>query len=291
MASPFKSIGKRINDFLKAKEYDLDRTAKLNVSSDSVNWSLENKLKKNAVESKLDVTHRFDKDTLTLTTSTTKAPKFEIKTKRFASKFDVKASIQDPKLELNLCQKRPKYTLCLDTTYCWDKPNLETAFAVSYVATDRLLMGLKAELKKEGDKAMAVSDHNIGLQFNRNADQSFAVTTENKFQKVKVGADCHVRDGYRGFAQVFYDTAAKGDNARNMGYSVGFQRNIAKNTFIRGVFRDNKTASVLYSNNFADSGIATKMACNFDFTKPPAQRANLAWKMVFGCGSGGSCCK
>ena len=114
---------------------------------------------------------------------------------------------------------------------------------------------------------------------------------ENKFQKVKVGADCHVRDGYRGFAQVFYDTAAKGDNARNMGYSVGLQRNISKNTFIRGVFRDNKTASVLYSNNFADSGICTKMACNFDFTKPPAERANLAWKMVFGCGSASSCCK
>lgn len=141
------------------------------------NWSLENKLKKNAVESKLDVTHRFDKDTLTLSTSTTKAPKFEIKTKRFASKFDVKASIQDPKLELNLCQKRPKYTLCFDTTYHWDKPNLELAFAASYVATKRVLVGFKAEMKKEGDKGMAVSDHNIGWQFNRNADQTFAVTT------------------------------------------------------------------------------------------------------------------
>jgi len=290
MASPFKSIGKRINDFLKAKEYNLDRTAKINVSSDSVNWSLENKLKNNAVESELGVTHRFDKDTLTLTTSTTDAPKFEIKTKRFASKFDVKASIQDPKLELNLCQKREKYTLCLDTKYNWNKPNLETALAASYVGTDRLLMGMKLQLKKEGDKAMELSDHNIGLQFNRNADQTFAVTTENKFQKVKVGADCHVRDGYRGFAQVFYDTKAKGDNPRNMGYSVGLQRNISKQTCIRGVFRDNKTASVLYSNNFTDSGIMTKLACNFDFTKPPAQRANLAWKVVFGCGSA-SCCK
>jgi len=287
MASPFKSIGKRINDFLKAKEYNLDRTAKICVNSENVNWSLENKLaKNNAVESELGVTHRFAKDTLSLTTSTTKAPKFEIKTKRFSSKFDAKASVQDPELELNLCQKRPKYTLCLDTTYNWQTPNLEAAFAASYVGSDRLLMGLKVELKKEGDKAMEVSDHNIGLQFNRNADQTFAVTTENKFQKVKVGADCHVRDGYRGFAQVYYDTAAK----KNMGYSVGLQRNISKATSIRGVFRDNRTASVLYSNNFADSGVMGKLACNFDFNKPPAQRANLAWKVVFGTGSA-ACCK
>jgi len=290
MASPFKSIGKRINDFLKAKEYNLDRTAKINVNSDSVNWSLENKLKNNAVESELGVTHRFAKDTLTLTTSTTEAPKFQIKTNRFSSKFDAKASVQDPELELNLCQKRPKYTLCFDTTYNWQRPNLEAALAASYVGSDRLLMGLKVELRKEGDKSMEISDHNIGLQFNRNADQTFAVTTENKFSKVKVGADCHVRDGYRGFAQVFYDTAAKGDNARNMGYSVGLQRNISKSTTIRGVFRDNKTASVLYSNNFTESGVCGKLACNFDFTKPPAQRTNLAWKVVFGCG-GSSCCK
>jgi len=286
MASPFKTIGKRINDFLKAKEYNLDRTAKINVNSDNVNWSLENKLKNNAVESELGVTHRFAKDTLSLTTSTTKAPKFEIKTKRFSSKFDAKASVQDPELELNLCQRRPKYSLCLDTTYNWQTPNLEAALAASYVGSDRLLMGFKVELRKEGDKAIAVSDHNIGLQFNRNADQTFAVTTENKFQKVKVGADCHVRDGYRGFAQVYYDTAAK----KNMGYSVGLQRNISKATSIRGVFRDNRTASVLYSNNFADSGVMGKLACNFDFNKPPAQRANLAWKVVFGTGSA-ACCK
>jgi len=286
MASPFKTIGKRINDFLKAKEYNLDRTAKINVNSDNVNWSLENKLKNNAVESELGVTHRFAKDTLSLTTSTTKAPKFEYKTKRFSSKFDAKASVQDPELELNLCQRRPKYSLCLDTTYNWQTPNLEAALAASYVGSDRLLMGFKVELRKEGDKAIAVSDHNIGLQFNRNADQTFAVTTENKFQRVKVGADCHVRDGYRGFAQVYYDTAAK----KNMGYSVGLQRNINKDTSIRGVFRDNRTASVLYSNNFRDSGVCGKLACNFDFNKAPSQRANLAWKVVFGTGSG-ACCK
>jgi len=267
----------------------LDRTAKITVNSDDVNWSLENKLKNNAVESELGVTHRFKQDTLTLTTSTTDAPKFEVKTKRFASKFDAKASIQDPEIEVNLCRKQPKYTLCLDTTYNWNKPNFESAMAASYVY-DRMLMGIKVELQKKGDNAMQLSDHNIGLQFNRNAHQTFAVTTENKFQKVKVGADCHVRDGYRGFAQVFYDTAAKGDSARNMGYSVGLQKNISKQTCIRGVVRDNKTASVLYSNNFTDSGVSTKLACNFDFTKAPAQRANLAWKVVFGCGKGG-CCK
>jgi len=286
MASPFKSIGKRINDFLKAKEYNLDRTAKINVNSENVSWSLENKLKNNAVESELGVTHRFAKDTLTLTTSTTKAPKFEIKTQRFSSKFDAKASVQDPKLELNLCQKRPNYTLCLDTTYNWQTPNLEAALAASYVGSDRLLMGLKVELKNEGNKGIQVSDHNIGLQFNRNADQTFAVTTENKFQRVKVGADCHVRDGYRGFAQVYYDTAAK----KNMGYSVGLQRNISKQTCIRGVFRDDRTASMLYSNNFTDSGVCGKLACNFDFNKEPAKRATLAWKVVFGTGKG-ACCK
>jgi len=289
MASPFKNIGKRINDFLKVKEYNLDRTAKINVDSDSVNWSLENKLRKNGVESELGVTHRFDKDTLTLTTSTTDAPKFEVSTKRFASKFDVKASVQDPEVELNLCQRRPKYSLCLDSTYNWNQPLLEAAMAASYVGSDRLLMGLKVELRKDGDNAVELSDHNVGIQFTRSADQTFAITTENKFTKVKVGADMNVRAGYRGFAQVFYDTAAAKDG-RPMGYALGMQKDISKQTCVRGVVRDDKTASVLYSNNFTDSGVCTKLACNFDFTKPPAQRANLAWKVVFGAGKG-SCCK
>jgi len=292
MTAPFKNIGKRINDFLKTKEYDLDRTAKINVSSDAVNWNLENKLNKDgAIESELGVTHRFDRDTLTLTTSTTDAPKFEIKTKRFASKFDAKASIQDPEIEVNLCQKRPKYTLCLDTSYDWNRSHCDAAFAASYGGIDRILMGFKAEIKKEGPNAMELSDHNIGLQFDRNDDQTFSVTTENKFQKVRVGTECQVRDGYRGFAQVFYDSAAKGDNARNMGYSVGIQRKISDSTTLRGVVRDNKTASVLYTNRFKDSGVCTKLAANFDFAKPPAERANLAWKVVFGCGTPKGCCK
>merc|ERR1712224_483641 len=114
MALPFKYIGKRINDFLKPKEYALDRTAKINVLSDKGDWSLENTLNKDgAIESELNVKHAFEKDTLSLTTSTTEAPTFEVSTKRFSSKFDLKANIQDPVMEANICHKREKYAVCV----------------------------------------------------------------------------------------------------------------------------------------------------------------------------------
>jgi len=287
MTIAFKYIGKRIDDFLKAKEYDLQRTAKICVSSDKVNWSLENKLNRDgAIESELDVSHRFDRETLSLTTSTTKAPKFEVRTKRFQSKFDLKASIQDPLLELKLCQQRAKYTLCLDSAYNWSNQNCEGQLALSYSGVDRMVLGTKVVAKRQGDKALQVTDYNVGLQFNRNADQTFAVTTEDQFKKVKVGAEFKVRDSYRGFAQVSYQTA----DEQKLGYSVGVQRNISDTASVRGVMRSDRTLSMLYANNFTDSGVCAKIACNFDFAKEPAQRANLQWKVVFGSGKG-PCCK
>jgi len=289
MTIAFKYIGKRIDDFLKTKEYDLQRTAKICVSSDKVNWSLENKLNgAGAIESELDVSHRFDRETLSLKTSTTKAPKFEVKSKRFKSKFDLSASVQDPSLELKLCQQRPKYTLCCDTLYNWSNQNCEGTLAVSYSGVDRMILGTKVVAKREGQKAIAVTDYNVGLQFDRNADQTFAVTTEDQFKKVKVGAEMKMRDSYRGFAQVSYQTSD--EESSPLGYSVGVQRNLSDTASLRGVVRSNKTMSVLYANNFTDSGVCAKIAANFDFTKEPAQRANLQWKVVFGTGKG-PCCK
>jgi len=292
MALPFKNIGKRINDFLKPKEYQLNRTAKINVSSDKVNWSLENKLNKDgAIESELDVSHKFAKDTLSLKTSTTKAPKFEVKTKRFESKCDVKASIQDPKLEINLCQRRPKYALCFDTTYDWSNQNCDGELALSYAGIDRMLLGTKVKVERsQKQQQLGVTDYNVGLQFNKSPDQTFAVTTENQLTKVKVGAEFQVRDNYRGFAQVSYNTAQDENNNAALGYSVGIQRNISKTACIRGVFRNDQTASVLYSNNFTDSNVCAKIAANFDFSKDPSQRASVQWKVVFGGGKK-PCCK
>ena len=126
----------------------------------------------------MNVSHSFDRDTLSLKTSTTKAPKFEIKTKRFQSKFDVKASIQDPKLEINLSQKREKYALDVDSTYDWSTHNCDGELAVSYSGIDRLLLGTKVKVTRSASKqTTGVSDYNVGLQFNRNKDQTFAVTT------------------------------------------------------------------------------------------------------------------
>eukprot|EP00483_Globobulimina_turgida_P013325 UN13349 len=179
MAFPFKNIGKRINDFLKPKEYELSRTAKINVSSDKVNWSLENKLNaEGAIESELEISHQFDKDTLSLSTSTTKAPKFTIKTKRFESKFNLKGSIKDPKLELNLCKRQPKYAICFDTTYDWSNQNCDGELAISYAGIDKILIGTKVKVERsQKQQTLGVTDYNVGLQFNRNDDQTFAVTT------------------------------------------------------------------------------------------------------------------
>ena len=143
------------------------------------NWSLENKLNKDgAIESELEVSHKFEKDTLSLKTSTTKAPKFQVKTKRFESKFDVKASIQDPKLEVNLCQRRPKYALCIDSTYDWANHNCDGELAVSYAGIDRMLLGAKVKVERsQKQQQLGVTDYNVGLQFNKSPDQTFAVTT------------------------------------------------------------------------------------------------------------------
>jgi len=292
MTLPFKNIGKRINDFLKPKEYDLNRTAKINVSSDKVNWSLENKLNKDGgIDSELEVSHKFDRDTLLLKTSTKKAPKFEIKTKRFQSKFDLKASIQDPKLEINLSQKRAKYALNVDTKYDWSNQNCDGEIAVSYSGIDRMLLGTKVKVERsQKEQNTGVTDYNVGLQFNRNKDQTFAVTTENQLTKVKVGAEFQVRDNYRGFAQVSYNTAAEEKDNGPLGYSVGIERKISPTASLRGVFRNDQTASVLYCNNFSESNVCAKVAANFNFNADPAQRASLQWKIIFGSG-GKSCCK
>merc|ERR1712083_1251022 len=137
--------------------------------------------------------------------------------------------------------------------------------------------------------AFGVTDYNVGVQFNRNPDQTFAVTTENQLSKVKVGAEFKVRDNYRGFAQVSYDTQEE-SSADSMSYSVGVQRDISKTAKIRAVYRKDMTASVLYSNDFTDSNVSTKVAANFDFAKDPSQRASLQWKIVFGSGAK-PCCK
>ncbi len=106
---------------------------------------------------------------------------------------------------------------------------------------------------------------------------------------MKVGAEFKVRDNYRGFGQVSYNTGQeeKGNNGP-LGYSVGLQRDISKTAHVRGVFRNDQTASVLYYNRFTESNMCAKVAANFDFAKPPSQRAQLQWKIVFG--SGGKDC-
>eukprot|EP01084_Bolivina_argentea_P151408 264261_1 len=296
MASPFKSIGKRINDFLKAKEYELNRTAKFNVQSDKVNWSLENKLNKDGgIDSELNVSHEFPKDTLSLKTSTKDAPKFEVKTKRFKSKFDLSASVQDPTLELKFKHKREKYCVNVDSKYDWSNQYCDANLAVSYDVNDKLLLGTKAKVERAQNKpSLAVSDYNVGVQYKQNKDRVFALTTENRLQKVKVGAEFRVRDMYQGFAQISYQFNAGGDNDDNkanpLGYSVGVQRKINDTANLRAVYRDNKTASILYFNRFSDQNICAKLAANFDFSKAPAERATIQWKVVFGTG-GKHCCK
>ena len=145
----------------------------------SQDWSLENKLnKEGAIESELNVSHQFEKDTLSLTTSTTAAPKFEIDTKRFDSKFKLKANVQDPVVEANLCHRRPKYAVCVDASYDWSNQNMDGEVAVSYAGIDKILLGTKIKVEQSQKvPAFGVTDYNVGLQFNRNEDQTFAVTT------------------------------------------------------------------------------------------------------------------
>lgn len=75
-----------------------------------------------------------------------------------------------------------------------------------------------------------------------------------------------------------------------MGYSVGIERKISPTASLRGVFRNDQTASVLYCNNFSESNICAKVAANFNFNADPSQRASLQWKIIFGSGKK-SCCK
>merc|ERR1712176_461065 len=123
--------------------------------------------------------------------------------------------------------------------------------AISYAGIDRMLLGTKVKVERsQKQQTLGVTDYNVGLQFNRNSDQTFAVTTENQLQKVKVGAEFKVRDNYRGYAQVSYDTQEE-SSADSMSYSVGLQKDISKTAKMRGVFGKDMTASVLYSNNFS----------------------------------------
>lgn len=283
--SKYCCIGKCVTDFLKRETYQLNRTAKICVISDKVRWCLENVLNsKGAVESELCVSQQFEKESLSLTTSTKKAPKFSVKTNRLQKYCDFKIDLQDPTLKFDFCfDKKKGFAVCANTTYDWSNQNCDGEVAFCYSGLDRILIGAKVNIDRKKDKPLSVSNYNIGFQFCQNADRTFALTTKDSLSKISAGSDFAVRDGYRGYAQVTYDTALQ---ENNMSFAFGVNRTISDNSSISGVYYSDQTASFLYANNFTKNNICTKLGCNFDFKQNPADRARIEWKIVFG-----ECCK
>ena len=130
------------------------------------------------VESELSVSHSFDKETFKLKTSTVKNPKFTMLSTRFDKYFRSEMSVKDPELELNLSHEKPKYTAKFESSYNWNTHQCKGNLGLVYTGVDKFVFGAMGELDRPSkNDPVAPSDYGLAIEFRRNQDQTFAVTT------------------------------------------------------------------------------------------------------------------
>jgi len=278
MARSYSSLGKIINDFLDLDTYKLNRQATINVNAGDVAWSLKTKLHDDGkVDSDLTVSHVFPKETLSLTTSKSKNPVFTVNSRRF-NFFPHVLKIQDPELKLSYVKRDAKYNVSVDTSYNWNDHNCDAEVGVVYNVNNNLNAGIcvRAERPNSNSK-VAMSDYNVAFEYNIQPNKTIAVTTENRIQVINVGGEVGFRKNYTGYGQVSLNRI---NNA--IGWALGLKYGITETSHVSGVYRDNGVASLLYYSYLANNHVHANLGFNYDFTKKPAERATLEWKLIFG---------
>jgi len=278
MARSYCSLGKTISDFLDLDTYKLNRQATINVEAGDVSWSLKTKLQEDGkVDSDLTVKHSFPNETISLTTSKNKNPLLSIDSKRFKF-FPHVLKIQDPEFRLNYVKKDVKYNVNVDTSYNWNDHNCDAEIGAVYNLNSNLNAGVSVKVERPNSNAkVAVSDYNVAFEYNLQPNKTIALTTETRTQVINVGGQVGFRQNYTGYGQVNFNRI---NNA--LGWALGLKYGINEDSHVSGVYRDNGVASLLYYSYLPTNHVQTNLGFNYDFTKKPAERATLEWKLIFG---------
>jgi len=285
----FSSIHKKVKDFFDTKNYDLNRTSKINVRGDKAEWSFETKLTNDGkVESELKATNEFERDSITFTASNKdpqndpkkENPKFEWKTKRLENYFDLTTTVKQNIVELDHKKSQGKVNLQVITKYNWTDHKCYFTFSPTYVGIENLTVGAKFNLERDYNNQYT-PQYDLGFQYDVNRNQLWSLVTEESMKKVKVGGVLKF-DSTSAFGEFIYDlsTNVKTDNTKSSTYSVGLQHTFSDVSSGSLVFRDGYTGALLYNLDFPKQRVNAQLALNLAPFSSKSPKYALGWKLV-----------
>lgn len=77
-----------------------------------------------------------------------------------------------------MSRQKEKFSVKLESKYNWNTKQCKGALEFAYVGLDKFVMGAMAELERAGENdPVGLSDYGVGVEFQRNPDQTFSFTT------------------------------------------------------------------------------------------------------------------
>jgi len=286
----YSSIYKKVKDYFDDKNYDLNRTFKVNVKGDKTEWSLENKLLNDGkLESELKASVEYDQDTYTLTASNKdpekdkdkENPKFEWKTKRFGNYFDLATTLKQTNVEFEVKKPVSQFNVGVKSKYDWDLHKCTLGLNGTYVGVENLTVGTNINVERDSTNNYK-QDYDLGAQYEVNRKQIYSLLTEKGMAKLKAGAIFKF-DRASAYAQYIHvlkpdqKKDAKADSNKDT-WSFGLQQTLNDVSSISFVLRHDFSASLLYSMDFPKNRVNAQVGLNYSqFEK---EKNTLGWKVV-----------
>jgi len=280
----YSSIYKKVKDFFDPKNYDLQRTFKVNVRGDKTEWSLENKLTEDGkVESELKASNECEQDTWTLTASNKGPekdkkkdyPKFEWKTKRFSNYFDLSTTLKQNNVEFEGKKPFSKFNVGLKTKYDWADPKCTFGVNTTYVGIENLVIGVNFNLDRAANNEFKQS-YDLGFQYDVNKTQSYSLLTEEGLKKLKLGGIVKV-DKTTGYGEFIYNI----NNEKELPtWALGLNQTVNDVSSVSLVFRHNYTLALLYNVDFPKNKVNAQIGVNFEQNANNGKSVALGWKVV-----------
>jgi len=275
MARFYADIAKRFDKFFDKETYQLNRAVQVNVDGGKVNWSVKTELDANdKIDSKLTVKHTCNRGTCQLETSVSKNPKFTFTTNQLPI-VSTKLSIQDPKVETEFSKQTDKVSHNVKAIYNWKNSGWEGEATVNYQGIDKMALGGKLCVDRPSDKSIGIKDYNLKWEWQRNADQTLVVHTEEKLKIVNFGGFATLRENLVGFGQVGVNWKTRD----NFGWKAGFEKRIGDASTLTAIYRNGGCASTVYKTKI--NQFEGHVGYNCDCAKPPAERHSLEYKLCF----------
>jgi len=287
----FSSIHKKVKDFFDTKNYDLQRTFKVNVRGDKSEWSLENKLTDNGkIESELKATNEFERDSIAFTASNKEQqqgkkeiPKLEWKTKRFNNYFDLTTTVKPETIEIDHKRSQGKFNLQAITKYNWHEGKCFLTFSPTYVGIENLTVGAKFNLIRD-EKNNYTQEYDLGFQYDVNRNQLWSLVTEESMKKVKVGGSLKF-DNTSTFAEFIYDLTPPSANTNTenkppSSYSVGVNHTLSDVSSVSVICRQDFSTALLYNLEFPKNKVNAQVGLNIQSTNKIPSKYALGWKLI-----------